>query len=199
MWLLKLGVRVAHARPCHPQARGKNERFHRTLKAEVLAMRRFCTLPEVQRAFDAWRPVYNLERPHQGLDTNVPADLFRPSARAMPACVPKFGYDNGKAARRVSSTRPYISFKGRLWKVPQAFARERLAVRPLDRDGHYGIFFASWQIASIDLTNGQPVSEVSTGVSHVSGLNRNKDLRDDGAPGTIRASNSQIRCRVLAV
>ncbi|MHC4048082.1 DDE-type integrase/transposase/recombinase, partial [Bradyrhizobium sp. 23AC] len=37
VWLLKLGVRVVHARPCHPQARGKNERFHRTLKAEVFA------------------------------------------------------------------------------------------------------------------------------------------------------------------
>jgi hypothetical protein len=66
-----------------------------------------------------------------------------------------------ETARRVSSTRPYISFKGRFWKVPQAFARERLAIRPLDRDGHYGIFFASWQVASIDLTNRQPVSDVS--------------------------------------
>ena len=73
VWLLKLGVRLVHARPCHPQGRGKNERFHRTLKAEVFAMRRFRTLPEVQRALDAWRMVYNLERPHQGLDMDVPA------------------------------------------------------------------------------------------------------------------------------
>ena len=168
VWLLKLGIRVVHARPCHPQARGKNERFHRTLKAEVFAMRRFRTLPEVQCAFDAWRPVYNLERPHQGLDMKVPADRFRPSARAMPARVPDVEYDSGETVRRVSSTRPYISFKGRFWKVPQAFARERLAIRQLDRDGHYGIFFASWQVAAIDLTNGQPVSDVSEQVSAMS-------------------------------
>jgi hypothetical protein len=48
-----------------------------------------------------------------------------------------------------------------MWKVPQAFAGERLAIRPLDRDGRYGIFFASWQVASIDLTAGQGVSDVS--------------------------------------
>ena len=63
---------------------------------------------------------------------------------------------------------PFLSFKGRFWKVPQAFARERLAIRPLDRDGRYGIFFASWQVASIDLTNGQPVSDVSEQVSAMS-------------------------------
>ena len=37
VWLLKLGVGVLHSRPYHPQSRGKNERFHRTLKDEVFA------------------------------------------------------------------------------------------------------------------------------------------------------------------
>jgi len=35
VWLLKLGVGVIHSRPYHPQSRGKNERFHRTLKADA--------------------------------------------------------------------------------------------------------------------------------------------------------------------
>jgi transposase InsO family protein len=166
VWLLKLGVRVVHARPRHPQARGKNERFHRTLKAEVFAMRRFRNLPEVQRAFDAWRMIYNLERPHQGLGMAIPADRFRPSSRVMR--LPEVQYDSGDIVRTVSSTRSYISFKGRMWIVPRAFAGERLAIRPLDRDGHYGIFFASWQIASIDLTDRQPVSHVSEQVSAMS-------------------------------
>jgi transposase InsO family protein len=168
VWLLKLGIHVVHARPCHPQARGKNERFHRTLDAEVFALRRFRDLPEVQTAFDDWRMVYNLERPHQGLDMAVPADRFHPSSRAMPEHVPEVEYDSSEIVRRASSTRAYISFKGKLWKVPQAFARERLAIRQLDRDGHYGIFFASWPVASFDLTTGQPVSDVSEQVSAMS-------------------------------
>jgi len=168
VWLLKLGIRVVHARPRHPQARGKNERFHGTLKAEVLAMRRFRNLPEVQRALDAWRTVYNLERPHEALGMDVPASRYRPSSRAMPNRLPTVEYDSGEVVRTVSSTRYYISFKGRTWIVPRAFARERLAIRPLNRDGHYGIFFASWQVASIDLTAGQSVSDVSEQVSAMS-------------------------------
>jgi hypothetical protein len=112
--------------------------------------------------------LYNLERPHQGLDMNVPADRFRPSSRAMPARIPEVQYDLGETVRTVSSTRSYLSFKGQFWKVPKAFVGERLAIRPLDRDGHYGIFFASWQVASIDLTNDQPVSDVSEQVSAMS-------------------------------
>jgi transposase InsO family protein len=64
VWLLKLGINVVHSRPYHPQSRGKNERFHRTLKAEVFALRSFRDLAETQRAFDAWREVYNRASEH---------------------------------------------------------------------------------------------------------------------------------------
>lgn len=168
VWLLKLGIHVVHARPCHPQGRGKNERFHRSLKAEVFALRSFRALTEAQHALDDWRLLYNLERPHEALGMAVPADRYRPSSRAMPARVPQVQYDTGEIVRAVSSTRSYISFRGQMWKVPQAFRGESLAIRPLDRDGSYGIFFASWQVASIDLTGGQPVSDVSEQVSAMS-------------------------------
>ena len=168
VWLLKLGIRVVHARPCHPQGRGKNERFHRSLNAEVFALRSFRTLPEVQRALDSWRTLYNLERPHEGLGMAVPADRYRPSSRAMPNRIPRVEYETGEIVRTVSSTRSYVAFQGKMWKVPQAFCGERLAIRPLDRDGNYGIFFASWQVASIDLTDGEPVSDVSEQVSAMS-------------------------------
>jgi transposase InsO family protein len=151
VWLLKLGIWVLHARPYHPQSRGKNERFHRTLKDEVFALKSFGSLKQVQRNFDCWREVYNFERPHQALDQEVPASRYRPSARAMPDHLPQVEYDEGEIVRTVPSTKDYISFKGRFWKVPQAFRGERVAIRPLSADGKYGVFFASYQIASIEL------------------------------------------------
>jgi len=131
VWLLKLGVEVLHSRPYHPQSRGKNERFHRTLKDEVFALRRFRDLAEVQRGFDEWREVYNFERPHEALEQEVPASRYRASPRSMPDRLPRVEYGEHEVVRCVSSTKAYLSFKGRLWKVPQAFQGERLAIRAL--------------------------------------------------------------------
>jgi hypothetical protein len=168
VWLLRLGVDVVYSRPYHPQSRGKNERFHRTLKAEVFALRRFRDLPDLQRAFDAWRTIYNLERPHEALAMAVPASRYHPSARSMPDRPADVEYDSGEIVRRVSTTKTYVSFKGRLWRVPQAFRGERLAIRPKSCDGHYGVFFGSRQVATIDLTGNESVSDVSEQVSAMS-------------------------------
>ena len=65
VWFMRLGIEVSHGRPYHPQTQGKDERFHRTLTAEVLQGRHFADCPASQVAFDWWRPVYNFERPHQ--------------------------------------------------------------------------------------------------------------------------------------
>lgn len=73
VWLLDLGVTVSHGRPYHPQTQGKDERFHRTLAAEVLDGCRFRDLAQVQAAFDAWREVYNVHRPHQAIKLETPA------------------------------------------------------------------------------------------------------------------------------
>jgi putative transposase len=152
VWLLKLGVDLLYSRPYHPQSRGKNERLHRTLNAEVLALRRLRDLAAAQRAFDRWRTIYNLERPHQALDQAVPASRYRPSPRSMPDHLPAVEYDQHDIVRAVH--KDYISFKGRPWLVPRAFRGERVAIRPRATDGHYGVFFGARQIATIDLTGG---------------------------------------------
>ena len=168
VWLMKLGIRVLHSRPYHPESRGKNERFHRTLNAEVLALACFRDLAAVQSACDRWREVYNFERPHEALAQDVPASRYRPSPRPMPDRLPAVAYDAHEIVRTVSSTRAYVSFRGRAWKVPKAFCGERVAIRPLDRDGRFGIFFAAHRIATIDLTSPTPVGDVSEQVSAMS-------------------------------
>jgi transposase InsO family protein len=151
VWLLKLGIEVIHSRPYHPQGRGKNERFHRTLAAEVFDLRPLRDLVQVQKAFDEWRPIYNTERPHQALGMTVPASRYRPSARAMPSTLPEPEYGPDDIVRRVGTRKFYVSFKNRLWYVPRAFSGERVAIRPRGEDGQYGIFFGATRIADIDL------------------------------------------------
>jgi transposase InsO family protein len=168
VWLLKLGVELIYSTPYHPQSRGKNERFHRTLYDEVFALRRFHNLVQVQHAFDQWREIYNFERPHEAIGMAVPAERYRPSPRSFPSKLPKIEYDQHEIVRAVPNTKGYISFNGHLWKVPEAFCGEHLAIRPKDRDGKYGVFFASHQVATIDLTKPKTVGHVSEQVSAMS-------------------------------
>lgn len=151
VWLLKLGIELIHARPYHPQGRGKNERFHRSLKAEVIDFAILADQVQAQKAFDRWRDIYNHHRPHQGIGMAVPASRYSPSPRSFPQHLPEPAYGSGEITRLVSSTKGYISFKGRNWRVPGAFKSERLAIRPLQHDGLYGVFFGGTQIARIDL------------------------------------------------
>lgn len=168
VWLLKLGIETIYSRPYHPQSRGKNERFHRTLYDEVFALKRFDGFAQVQRAFDRWREVYNFQRPHEALGLQVPADRYRPSPRPMPQRLPTIEYNAGEIVRTVPRSKDYICFKGQLWKVPEAFRGERLAIRPCGKDGQYAVCFASHQIATIDLTKPKTVGHVSEQVSAMS-------------------------------
>ncbi len=84
VWLLDLGIGIRHGRPCHPQTQGKEERFHRTLKAEVLDGRIFDDIADAQRAFNCWRPIYNGKRPHEALGMSLPISRYEPSPRSMP-------------------------------------------------------------------------------------------------------------------
>ena len=153
VWLLKLGIDLIHARPYHPQGRGKNERFHRSLKAEVVDFAALSSQAQAQKAFDRWREIYNYHRPHEAIGMAVPASRYSPSPRPFPQRLPQPVYESGEIVRRISSTKGYISFKGHAWRVPGAFKGECLAIRPLHRDGLYGVFFGATKVAKIDLAD----------------------------------------------
>jgi len=151
LWLLKLGIETIHSKPYHPQGRGKNERFHRSLAVEVLSLAPLVDFDAAQAAFDRWRHVYNRERPHQALDFGTPAERYQPSKRPFPKTLPAPHYAPGEIVRRVGTTKAYVSFHNRLWKVPEAFRGEALAIRPRLPDGCFAICFGAHEIASLDL------------------------------------------------
>jgi transposase InsO family protein len=75
---------IAHrlTQPSSPTTTGKIERFHQTLRRELLDdARPFTSLLQAQAAIDDWVREYNAARPHQALETKVPvtpAQRFQP-------------------------------------------------------------------------------------------------------------------------
>ena len=152
VWLLQLGVRLVHARVRHPQTLGKDERFHRTLKREVLAHypEGFFALEDCQAAFDQWRHVYNFERPHEALGLAVPAERYRVSERVYPEVLPPVIYHTDNLVRRVHD-RGEIFFQGKRFIIGRAFSGLSVALRETQTDGCYNIIFATEPIAQINL------------------------------------------------
>jgi transposase InsO family protein len=151
VWLLKLGVQLINARPFHPQSRGKNERFHRSMDEEVFAMRPLTDHDQAQHAFDRWRDVYNHQRPHEGIAMQRPAERYQPSPRPMPGMLPEPQYGEGETVKRVARKAPLIRFKGKRWRLPKSFRGEPIAIRPHGIDGTFGFYFGANLIKTIDL------------------------------------------------
>ena len=151
IWLIRLGVRLSHSRPAHPQTNGKEERFHRTLKAELINGRHFSDLPDAQQAFDAWRTVYNHQRPHQALGMATPVTRYRPSPRSYPEILPPIEYGGNDLVQRVGWNGE-LRFRKRRFKVSSALHNLPVAIR--ERAGQqncYDLYFAHHQFGTINL------------------------------------------------
>ena len=149
VWLMQLGVRVVHSRPYHPQTLGKLERFHRSLKAELLQGSSYTDIDHCQCSFDRWRDCYNLERPHHALELDTPASRYTLSPRSFPQVLPIIEYDSDDQVRTVDIN-GRISFMGRSFRVGKAFRAKRVAVRPTSTDGTWRVFFSIQPIVTID-------------------------------------------------
>lgn len=150
VWLLRVGVQVTHGRPYHPQTQGKEERFHRTLKAEVLRDRSFQNVVDCQRTFDPWRLLYNHERPHEALGLAVPASRYRASGRHYPESLPEVEYGPGAAVRKVSPE-GRLSFQRRDVRISKAFGGEYVGIRATEQAGRYRVHYCEQLVGEIDL------------------------------------------------
>lgn len=149
VWLRRLGVRVGHSRPRHPQTQGKDERFHRTLLAECIRGRYFDDFTVLQPVFDKYRDVYNQRRPHQGIDMETPIQRYRVSPRTFPESLPQIEYGSTDVIRMVSE-KGRINFLGRRVSVGKGYRGLPVAVRPTENDGIWKVFFCCDSIAQID-------------------------------------------------
>jgi transposase InsO family protein len=150
-WLLRLGVRVYHGRPYHPQTQGKDERFHRTLGRELISRHTWRDLAHCAQEFPGYRRRYNGERPHDSLGGATPLSRYRSSPRTLPAQLPALEYPTVCTVQRVR-TDGSIRFAAQTWLIGHAFAGLPIGLRPSPQaDGQYQVWFAEQQLGQIDL------------------------------------------------
>jgi len=161
VWLLRQGIEVRHSRAYHPQTLGKDERFHRTLWAEVSQYCVGLSLETCQGRFEGWRKVYNFDRPHEALEMAVPASRYRPSLRSFQESLPAIEYGPQDQVRKVQQGGK-ISYGNREYSLPKAFCGQPVALRPTAQDGIMEVFYCDHKIMHLDLKN-----HTSKSVTHV--------------------------------
>lgn len=159
-WLARLGVRLSHSSPFHPQTQGKDERFHRTLKKELLSRQgfsSFSSFASAQAAFDAWRDRYNLIRPHDAIGLVTPAARYQPSARAFPENLPAIEYDSADIVRKVQA-QGQVHFRGKTFKVGSGLAGMPVALRAVEgAQPHWDIYFCAQRVARVSMQTEEEV------------------------------------------
>ena len=81
----RLGIRVVHSRPYHPQTCGKVERFHQTLKRFLAKQDAAGSIGELQAQLDRFGDYYNTVRPHRAIGRRTPAEAFAARPKATPS------------------------------------------------------------------------------------------------------------------
>jgi transposase InsO family protein len=83
------GITARLTKPRSPTTTGKIERFHKTLREELLDdVAAYESLAAAQASIDAWVYGYNYRRPHQSLDMAIPVSVFRPTPPPVPPAEP---------------------------------------------------------------------------------------------------------------
>lgn len=72
----KYNIKHIRARPHHPQTLGKLERWHGSLKKELIDIKFFHSLAEAREEIEKYIDYYNYHRTHSSLGGLVPADRY---------------------------------------------------------------------------------------------------------------------------
>ena len=147
VWFIRFGIYPELIEPGEPQQNGVHERIHRTLKQEA-TIPPASSLTSQQRRFDHFRGEFNQQRPHEALAMKPPAQLYRPSTRAMPNRIEPYPYPGHFFVRRVSQAGTIRVFKNQIF-VSNALHQDDVGLEEI-ADGVYDVYFCFYQIGRYD-------------------------------------------------
>lgn len=130
----RLGVALIHARPHQPQGKGKQERWFRTVRAQLLANLSEAdtsSLQALNRKLWAWVEGEYHHSPHRGLDGQTPLDRWAMSEQPPRQLDSRLDLDAlflFEARRRVQRDRT-VSLSGTLFEVDAALVNQTVMLR----------------------------------------------------------------------
>ena len=130
----KLGIALIHARPYQPQGKGKQERWFRTVRAQLVAHltdQDTASLEALNRKLWTYVEGEYHQAPHRSLDNDTPLERWARSAEAVHFPEPGLDLDElflFEATRRVQKDRT-VSLNGVVYEVDAALVGEKVSLR----------------------------------------------------------------------
>jgi len=142
-WWLALGIDLVRGRPGCPQDNGGHERMHLDIFRELERGR----TGRDQESFDLWRQEFNTERPHEALGMAMPAEVYRPSARAFKGTPETIDY--GPMETRKVTRQGTIGYGGDHIAISAALRHWNVGLSSCDHGG-VDVWFAKLLVGHID-------------------------------------------------
>ena len=160
-WLMDLDILPIHGRIKHPQTQGKIERFHRTMKQELLNHVVFADIDDAKVQFDLWSQKYNYIRPHEALGMRTPGQVYTASSRSFPNRIPSWDYGGEYHVIKVNSW-GYARFDK--WQVylSETMIDRYIEFRPGPDGESFFACYRNFKIAEFNTTNGELIRRIIT-------------------------------------
>ncbi len=155
-WLMDLDILPLHGRPLHPQTQGKIERFHRTMKNELIKRKAFTDLSDADKHLNEWRIKYNEVRPHEAINMLCPADVYRPSDRKYPDRIKLYEYSGTYRIVKVNY-KGYLRFDSKVFYLSETMSGAELELRPIEGT-NTALCYRNYKIAEINIEQEQLIN-----------------------------------------
>jgi len=153
-WLMNNNVLPIHGRIKHPQTQGKIERFHKTMKSELLNHTEFVDIKDADNEFQKWRWKYNHIRPHEALNMKCPADVYTPSQRSYADAIKPYEYGGQYHVIKVNSW-GYVRFDKWQIYLSETMIGENIEFRPNPLGDSFVACYRNFVIAEFDTESGK--------------------------------------------
>ena len=145
-WFVRVGITPELIEPGKPQQNGSHERMHRDLK-DATTKPPSNSRRAQQMRFDFFREEYNNDRPHESLNQETPASLYKPSARPMPSKLSHFEYPPHFEKRLVSNDGA-IRWHSKQINVSHVCRGEYVGLEELT-DGIWNVYFGPMKLGRL--------------------------------------------------